>query len=171
MARFANREQAQRAIERLSRLGIDAARIHKQGRDPAHGRGLQRIADVATARRLGRLVGRAAIVGIVVGAVFGAAVVAVADAGAAWAGALGGAGGGLLVGALVGAASAPTMSRAWEQVTASPPRDPVTLVVDVTDDDARRVHRVLARTSARHVGQVRDRRGLVDGGRPDRDQR
>lgn len=168
-ARYDDRDQAGRAVERLSAQGIEAGRIHVLAPDRSTDRASHRATDKGTSRRLGRrfLIGIG--IGVVVGAAFGAIVVALVT-GAGWSGALAGAFGGATVGAGVGALtglqSTPTMSRAWEDTFAPGQSGAVTLAVEIRDDRAGghhspdEVEAALAGTGAREIRRVHDLAGL-----------
>lgn len=162
-ARYDDREDAGRGVERLSRAGIEAGRIHVLGPDPATGRTSQRGTDSGTSRRLGRRLVQGLLVGAAAGAVFGAVVVAaVAGFAAALAGAAGGAVAGAGLGALTGLQSAPTMARAWEDSFSPARTGPVTVAVEIRDDRAggrhspAAVEEVLGGTGAREIRRVHD---------------
>lgn len=166
-ARYDDRDRAGRAVEQLSRAGIEAGRIRVLGPDTGTDRPSQRGTDTGTTRRLGRRLLQGASIGAAAGAVLGAVVVAVTtgvDVGGAMLAVIGGAVAGAGIGALTGLQSTPTMAGAWED-TFAPDRDgSVTLAVELRTDragshhSAEDVEEVLATTGARDIRRVSDLR-------------
>jgi uncharacterized protein YcfJ len=162
VALFRDAHDARRAIEHLSRQGIEAGRIELDpDRDPERERSeprrAQRVTDAGTTRRLGRRLGQGAGIGALVGAVVGAVVlgwVAGATVPALLVGALGGGFAGAGLGALTGLQATPTMSRAWESSFSPDTADQPVVRVEHAPDAGDRIRRTLESAGAVEVREV-----------------
>lgn len=161
VARYPDGDHAGRAVERLSRHGVEAGRISLAGTtDRPLDRHTQRRRDAGTASRLAERFGKGLLAGAVAGALLGALVVVAvtgAGAGAALAGAVAGAGAGGGLGALLGLQATPTMSTAWSESFSTDESGGVVLAVQAGDEAAlAEVEQALAGTEAVEIRRVAD---------------
>ncbi len=160
VAIYPDADLARRAIEALSRAGIDGGDIRLHGVPTAvvPDRADDRRVDRGVARALGGRYLRGLLVGAAAGIVFGVVVFGLASDASGWwlvAGAAGGATFGAGVGALVSLLGAPTMATGWgETFSSRAPRGVALSVLTTRSARLRRARRVLARTGAVAVEEL-----------------